>query len=186
VLIGKILKAERTAAGPALTLASMYVDQFPDDDLARRLSRKYGVPIFDSIDNALTLGSDRIAVDGVISIAEHGDYPWNDKEQHLYPRRRFLEEITNALEQHDRVVPVFSDKHLGPTWADAQWMYDRARQLKVPFMAGSSLPVSFRTPSSVDGFEIEAAVGSATTDWISTAATLDCYQCLSSAAAERE
>jgi hypothetical protein len=55
-------------------------------------------------------------------------------------------EIAATLERHRRTVPVFSDKHLGPVWTDAKWMYDRARQLAIPFMAGSSLTVSFRDP----------------------------------------
>ena len=40
-------------------------------------------------------------------------------------------------------------------------MYDRAREMKVPFMAGSSLAVTFRDPEIVVpmGCEIEAAVG---------------------------
>ena len=99
VLIGKILEGwnQDGGAGPALRLVSMYVDQFPSDDIAREMSRKHSVPIFDSIEKALTLGGDRLAVDGVISIGEHGDYPWNEKEQHLYPRRRFFEEITDTF-----------------------------------------------------------------------------------------
>jgi hypothetical protein len=163
VLLGKILEGWKQdgGPGPALKLASMYVDQFPQEDLARPMSQKHGVPIFETIEGALTLGGDSIAVDGVISIGEHGDYPWNEKEQQLYPRRRFFEGITAAFERYNRAAPVFSDKHLGPEWTDAKWMYDRARELKVPFMAGSSMPVGYRVPdiSIPMDCEIEAAVG---------------------------
>jgi hypothetical protein len=163
VLLGKILEGWKQdgGPGPALKLVSMYVDQFPAGDLARSMSKKHSVLIFDKIEQALTLGGDRIAVDGVISIGEHGDYPYNDKGQHLYPRRRFFEGITAAFEKYGRVVPVFSDKHLGPVWSDAKWMYDRARQLQVPFMAGSSMTVGLRQPDirvPMD-CEIESAVG---------------------------
>jgi hypothetical protein len=163
VLIGKILEGWKQdgGVGPALKLASMVVDQFPDADLARKMSEKHKVPIYDTIEQALTLGGDHIAVDGVISIGEHGDYPWNDKGQHLYPRRRFLEGITAAFAKYKQVVPVFNDKHLGPVWKDALWMYEQSRKLKFPLMAGSSLPLTFRDPDlnvPLDS-EIEAAVG---------------------------
>ena len=148
VLIGKILDGWKQdgGVGPALRLAALYVEQFPADELSRALSEKHGFPICRTIDETLTLGGKQVAVDGVISIGEHGDYPWNEKEQHLYPRRRFFKEITDVFERCQQVVPVFNDKHLGPVWEDARWMYDRARELKISFMAGSSLPVSFRKP----------------------------------------
>ena len=144
VILGKILEGWRqdSGPGPALELASLYVEQIGDDDLSEDLCERHGIPMFDSIEQAVTCGTNGVPVDGVISIAEHGDYPWNQRAQHLYPRRRFFQEITDVLERHDARIPVFNDKHPGPEWEDSLWMYERAKQLKLPFMAGSSLPVA--------------------------------------------
>jgi hypothetical protein len=57
-----------------------------------------------------------------------------------------FEEIAKVFREHGRAVPVFLDKHLADNWADAKWIYDTARELKVPMMAGSSLPVLWRYP----------------------------------------
>jgi hypothetical protein len=114
VLVGKILEGwnQDGGLGPALKLVSMYVDQFPAKDLARPMAAKYDVPIFDTIEEALTVGGDSLAIDGVISIGEHGSYPSNAKGQHLYPRRRFFEEITDTFAKYDRVVPVYGSHTL--------------------------------------------------------------------------
>lgn len=163
VIITKILQGWKHdgGSGPALRLASLYVDQFPKDDMAKQLAQEHNFPIHDSISDAITLGTEQVSVDGVLSIGEHGDYPWNDLGQHLYPRRRFWEEITRTFEQTGKVVPVFNDKHPGPRWSDAWWMYERAKELKIPWMAGSSLPVSFRDPEVTlpMGARVDACVG---------------------------
>jgi hypothetical protein len=132
---------------PTLKLASLYVDQFPEKEMSRDLSRKHGFPIFPTIEGALTLGGKELAVDGVLCIGEHGKYPTNARGQILYPRRRFFEEVAAAFVKYKKAVPVFSDKHLGPTWADARWMYDKARELFVPFLAGSCVPLTWRRPA---------------------------------------
>ena len=182
VLLGKILDGweQDGGPGPALELVSMYLDQFPEKDLARTMSKKFGIPIFETIAGAVTVGGSSIPVDGVISIGEHGRYPRNAKGQVLYPRRRFFEEITDAFRKYGRVVPVFNDKHLGPVWSDAKWMYDRAKELDVPFMAGSSMTVGYRTPEikvpMECGIESAVAIGYSGLD-IYGSHTLEFLQC---------
>jgi hypothetical protein len=148
VIVGKILEGFNYdgGAGPDLQVASMYVDQFPKEDMSRDLAKKHGFKIYDNIESALTVGGQQLAVDGVLSIGEHGRYPSNEKGQILYPRRRFFEGITSTFGKFKKSVPVFNDKHLAATWTDAKWMYDKARKLFVPFLAGSSLPVTWRRP----------------------------------------
>jgi hypothetical protein len=148
VIIGKILEGYNYdhKEGPNLRVASMYVDQFPDKEMSRDLAKKYHFPIYDSIEKALTLDGKSLAVDGVLCIGEHGKYPTNAKGQILYPRRRFFEEVCKVFEKSKKSVPVFNDKHLAATWEDAKWMYDRSRELFVPLMAGSSVPVTWRRP----------------------------------------
>jgi hypothetical protein len=148
VIVGKILEGYNYdgGAGPNLRLVSLYVDQFPSGDMSRDLAKKYDFRICDRIETALTLGGKDLAVDGVLCIGEHGKYPKNDKGQILYPRRRFFEEVTRTFEKCKKSVPVFNDKHLAATWADAKWMYDRSRELFFPFLAGSSVPLTWRRP----------------------------------------
>jgi hypothetical protein len=161
--VGKILEGFRQdgGPGPALKLAALYVDQFTKRDLSRDLARKHGFPIVPTIAEAITLGTNQVQVAGVISIAEHGTYPFtSDTRQHQYPRRRFFDEITATFRKHNKIVPVFNDKHLAYNWADAKHMYDTAASMKIPFMAGSSLPVAWRLPAMElpVGTEIEEAL----------------------------
>lgn len=131
---------------PPCKVASLYIEQTPETDIGRALAKQWGVPLVKSPADALTLGGDKLAVDGVLLIAEHGDYPINDKGQKLYPRRRFFEEVVKVFRASKRTVPVFNDKHLAYCWADAKWMYDQSKELGIPIMAGSSVPVTWRKP----------------------------------------
>ena len=131
---------------PRVELVSIYLDQVDSRDIGLGLAAEHQVPIYPSIRQALTLGGDKLAVDGVLLIGEHGDYPHNELGQHMYPRRYMFEQICGVFASSGRSVPVFCDKHLAYSWDDANWMYARAKALDVPFMAGSSLPVCWRQP----------------------------------------
>ncbi len=149
VIVGKFIKGFPTDDGliePQVDIVSMYLDQIPDNDIGLQVSKEYDIPIYQSISAALCLGGSELAVDGVLSIGEHGRYAYNEKGQHMYPRRFFFEQICGVFSTSGRSVPVFSDKHLSYNWRDSKWMYDRAQQLGVPFMAGSSIPLGWRDP----------------------------------------
>jgi hypothetical protein len=149
VIVGRLLESytlDGKGPRPDLELVSLYVEQKPAGDLSRGLAKKHGFRVSPSIADALTLGGKDLAVDGVILVGEHGNYPINNKGQTLYPRRRFFEEVVKVFRKSGRVAPVFSDKHLSASWADAKWIYDTARSLHVPLMAGSSLPGTWRKP----------------------------------------
>jgi len=132
---------------PEVKLASIYVDQFPDGDLARDRSQRHNVPIYPTIEETLTLGGSKLAVDGVLIIGEHGKYPRNEKGQTLYPRYKWFKQIIKVFENSGRAVPVFNDKHLSTTWDESAEMVADAKRLHFPFMAGSSLPVTWRIPA---------------------------------------
>lgn len=145
MLLGKTWNG--TWQPPLVDLASLYIDQFPEGDLAQATAAEHEVPIFESIEQALTLGGDTLAVDGVVIIAEHGKYPDNDKGQKLYPRYRFFKEVVKVFEKSGRSVPVFNDKHLSTSWKECVEMVEDAKRLGFPFFAGSSLPVTWRLPA---------------------------------------
>jgi hypothetical protein len=132
---------------PRVDVAAVYIDQFPEGDLARERIKRHHLKQYPTIAEALTLGSDSLAVDGVVIIGEHGKYPTNEKGQTLYPRYEWFEEVVKVFESSGRAVPVFNDKHLSTTWQRCRDMVDDSKRLHFPFLAGSSLPVTWRLPS---------------------------------------
>lgn len=151
VIVSRLLATE-TLDGQGrrlpLKLVSLYTDQVPESDISRKLAAQYGFTIYDTVDGALTLGTDELAVDGVLLVAEHGKYPESEVGQTQFPKRRLWTEVTDVMEKSHRVVPVYSDKHLSDNWPDAQWIYRRTKELNIPLMAGSSLPTTWRYPEA--------------------------------------
>jgi hypothetical protein len=130
---------------PRQYIHSFYVDQKPTNDLSGELARDFGVRVSRTVEDALLQGG-KLAVDGVLLIGEHGNYPSNDRGQILYPRFELMEKIVAAFRRAGRSVPVFNDKHLSYTFDRAARMLGRAAELRFPLMAGSSLPVTWRSP----------------------------------------
>ncbi|MEX0979298.1 MAG: hypothetical protein WDZ48_10620, partial [Pirellulales bacterium] len=91
---------------PPLEVVSLYVDQKPEGDQSEQRAREFGFRVYPTIAEALRCGSDRLAVDAVVVIGEHGDYPRNEKGQILYPRYEFFEQIVKVFDEDGRSVPV--------------------------------------------------------------------------------
>lgn len=150
VVLGRILGGNSMNGvhhPPRTQLVSVWTHQVPQGrDMSRDLSSRHGFRIANSIEEAMTLGTGKLAVDGVIFIGEHGDYPDNELGQKMYPRFELFSEVLGVFEKTGKVVPTFFDKHLSYSWDKAKAMYDRAKKLNLQWMAGSSIPVTPRTP----------------------------------------
>ncbi|MGI2298163.1 hypothetical protein [Paenibacillus sp. GXUN7292] len=136
---------------PAVQVASLYTDQIAQEDMSRPEAAKHGIPIYDTIMEAVLAPGDELA--GVVIIGEHGSYPDNELGQKMYPRRRFIEEVLIALDESGRRVPIFSDKHLAYEQEDANWIYEAINEREIPFMGGSSIPYVPQIPP-VSGAEL--------------------------------
>ena len=133
---------------PPMDLVSLYVDQVKDNDLSReRADRFPSMTLYPTVADALTLGGSDLAVDGVLLIGEHGEYPTNEKGQRQYPRYELFKQIVSVYRTAGRTAPIFNDKHLSWNWEWAREMFDIAQEMGFAFMAGSSLPVTWRIPS---------------------------------------
>ncbi|MBM4001842.1 MAG: hypothetical protein FJ295_00940 [Planctomycetes bacterium] len=145
---------------PPLDVVALYVDQRPEGDLSERRAKEHRFTIYPTIAEALCCGGNRLAVDGVVIIGEHGNYPRTPKNQIQYPRFEFFQQCVKVFEQDGRCVPIFNDKHLSYDAGKARKMVADSKRLGFPFLAGSSLPVTWRLPP-VDvpyGAELEEAL----------------------------
>lgn len=131
---------------PNTRVVSLYVDQKPANDLSGDRAKEFDFRVYPTVAEAVCCGGSRLAVDAVLIIGEHGDYPRNDKGQILYPRFEFFTQVAKAFEAEGRAVPVYNDKALSYSFEKARTMRDTARRLKFPMLAGSSLPVTWRLP----------------------------------------
>ena len=132
---------------PALEVVAAYVDQQKANDLSRQRAAEFKFPIYRTIAEALRCGGPQLAVDAVLIIGEHGDYPLSEFGQTQYPRYEFFKQVTEVFRQDGRAVPVFNDKHLSWKFEWAAEMVAWSRSLKFPFASGSSLPVTWRMPA---------------------------------------
>ena len=132
---------------PDMKIVSLYIDQKPAGDQSAERAKEFGFTVYPTIADALRCGGDKLAVDAVLNIIEHGDYPRNEKGQILYPRYEFFKQVVDVFEKDGRAVPVYNDKHLSWSFERAKWMVDASKRLRFPLIAGSSLPVTWRLPN---------------------------------------
>lgn len=133
-------------------VVSVYIHQIDTSELGQKICKSKGITIFKTVGEAVTLGGKELAVDGVVIVGEHGNYPTDLKGHWLLPRWWIYEQVIRVFEQSKRSVPVFNDKHFSYNWDDAKWMFDKSRELDFPLNGGSSILYYFRKP------EIEIAI----------------------------
>jgi len=115
-------------------------------DLTQSRAQQFGFRVAANIPEALRCGGDRMAVDAVLTIVEQDDYPVNDKGQILLPSYDFFQQCAQVFEEEKNSVPYFNHNQLSFSYMEAQNMVKTAERLKIPMLAGSSMPVTWRLP----------------------------------------
>jgi hypothetical protein len=105
--------------------------------------------IYPTIAEALTLGTSKLAVDGVVVVGEHGTYPLTETGIMKHPHFEFFEQITKVFRDSGRSVPYFNDKELSWKW---EWCEADGRHLAPG--AGLSTPGRVKP-----GGDLESSVG---------------------------
>ena len=176
------------------------------------MAQKHGITLYESVRDTLADAyltdpptnppgeHAELAVDGVLLIAEHGDYPATRLGQEMTPRRYLMEQIFAIMQECGQVgtplprttagraaaqsalltwtalwcwqaVPVYNDKHLAYRPADADWCVDTAAALGVPLWAASAMPLVWRGPAAAAAALEGAEAGSETVSEAAVAAT---------------
>ena len=87
-------------------VASVYIHQFDTSVLGQKICKAKQIPIYTTVREALTLGGTDLAVDGVVIVGEHGDYPTDLKGHWLLPRWWMYQQVIRVFEQGNGAEPV--------------------------------------------------------------------------------
>jgi len=138
------------------------------DDLSHSRSQQFGFRLCNNIQQALRDGGNRLAVDAVLTIVEQDDYPLNHKGQALLPTYDFFQQCAQVFTSEGRAVPYFNYGSLSFNFDEADEMVKTAKKLRMPLLAGSSMPVTWRLP------DIDLPLGATVTEAVMVGAgTLD-------------
>ncbi len=129
-----------------IEIVSVYIHQIETSGLGVKVCKAKNIPIFKTVGETLTLGGTELAVDGVVIVGEHGNFPKTMKGQWLLPRWWMYSQVISVFEKSKRSVPVFNDKHLSYNWDEAKWMFNKSRELNFPLSGGSGVPTYYRNP----------------------------------------
>lgn len=140
-----------TPTEPLSALDALHVLDPGPTDIGAERTGAWGVRRARDVTDALSQGGVGVDVDGVVLIAERNPRSGRPEEfdERGRPKDRRHElfmRVASECEQSGRTVPVFLDKHLGNSWSEIAEVYETARRLAIPLMAGSSLPVTVRCP----------------------------------------
>jgi hypothetical protein len=143
--------------GPKTRLASIYIMQKNPGDPFLPLFEQHGVRNSPDIADALTLGTGELAVDAVMIIGEHGDFPHNEFKQKLYPRKEMFDAVMDIIEASGKNIPIFLDKHFSWSPDYAREMVARIERTGTPYFGGSCTPHNPMTPTppSLHGRKLE-------------------------------